>query len=135
MARKIVLVLGLLVALLPYLGFPEALDTVLYSIAGLLIAFLAWSGKRPTHTTSIEEMEGELHEATKEEHAPLPTATEEPPQVSPEPVAEKVEVPASSPVSAEEIPSNDKMVSVSFTKHRSRNLKKRITQEDSSSTM
>ncbi len=128
MARKIVLILGLFVAVLPYLGFPEALDNVLYSVAGLLIAFLAWSGKRTVSTSSIEEMEGELHEATKEES---PTSTHLP---STEPVLEK-EGPALTLATDEQITESDKTVSVSFAKHRSRNLKKRITQEDSLSQM
>jgi len=134
MARKIVLILGLFVALLPYLGFPEALDNVLYTIAGLLIAFLAWSGKRPTPVSSIEEMEGELHEAMKEEHDSQTYESQKPLRSRTESVPEKMENPAISTTEVETV-LNDKMVSVAFAKHRSRNLKKRITQDDSSSQM
>jgi hypothetical protein len=117
MARKIALILGLFVALLPYLGFPEDVDTVLYTGAGLVIAFLAWSGKRPAPTSSLEDMEGELRDAAHGDHHHGPSE-----ESSSEP----------SPQTEENAPKTEvanTTVSVSFAKQRSRNLKKRITQE------
>ena len=129
MARKIALFLGLFVAFLPYLGFPEDLDTWLYTIAGLVIAFLAWSGKRPAVTSSIEDMEGELHDATHEENSHQHASTSSHPMT-----------PDVSLVSTEEIKSNtpspaNTTVAVAFAKQRSRNLKKRITQDGTESTL
>jgi len=40
MLRKIIMTLGLFVALLPYLGIPRGVDTVLYTSSGLIIFFL-----------------------------------------------------------------------------------------------
>jgi hypothetical protein len=126
MARKIALILGLFVAFLPYLGFPEDLDTWLYTIAGLIIAFLAWSGKRPTPASSIEEMEGELHDATHEDSAHNH-------------VAQKVEATPLPKIESEVKESvlhqgENTTVAVAFAKQRTRNLKKRITQEGQEST-
>jgi hypothetical protein len=134
MARKIVLILGLFVALLPYLGFPESLDTVIYTVAGLMVAFLAWSGKRSPTTSTMEEMEGELQDATHdhvEERAPEPAPvikkeTVVPPVVSETPRETVVTPPTNDLVKPV---TEDKTVAVAFAKQRTRNLKKRITQE------
>lgn len=135
MARKIALSLGLFVAFLPYLGFPEALDTVLYTIAGLIIAFLAWSGKRPIPESTIEEMEGELQNAAEEDTSHTSKAQDIAPKKSVEvPLKESVSennhpMPGDNTPKESQFPP-DKTVSVSFTKHRSHNLKKRITQAE-----
>jgi len=135
MARKIALSLGLFVAFLPYLGFPEDLDTVLYTLAGLVIAFLAWSGKRPAPESTIEEMEGELQNAAEEDAAHTLKAQEIAPKKSvnvppQESATEDNHREPKENVSKESQLPPDKTVSVSFTKHRSHNLKKRITQTE-----
>ncbi len=129
MARKIALFLGLFVAFLPYLGFPDDLDKFLYTIAGLVIAFLAWSGKRPTVASSLEDMEGELHDATHEETPSQHSSVVSSPVATPPPPSsvEALQSENSSP--------SNTTVAVSFAKQRTRNLKKRITQDGTQSTL
>jgi hypothetical protein len=135
MARKIALSLGLFVAFLPYLGFPEALDTVLYTTGGLIIAFLAWSGTKPAPTSTIEEMEGELQHATDDgdtsnELKEKESVTEEKKNDLSYHEEEVQHHDHDDHIhKGEGQSSSDKMVSVAFAKHRSHNLKKRITQE------
>ncbi len=46
MLRKILISLGLLITLLPYLGFPAAVDTVILTTSGLMIIFLLMFGRK-----------------------------------------------------------------------------------------
>jgi hypothetical protein len=130
MARKIALMLGLFVALLPYLGFPESLDSMLYTISGLVITFLAWSGKRPP-SAPLDEMEGELGEITdggpqKSTDAPAVAKASVPEEKS----VEQTIISTPPPLDHQDLP-NDRTLAVAFTKQRQRNLNKRITQEGS----
>lgn len=65
MLRKILIGLGLLVTILPYLGFPAAVDTVVSTGAGLMIIFLLTFGRkvRPHHEVSenVTEAPHRLH--------------------------------------------------------------------------
>ncbi|OGZ19917.1 MAG: hypothetical protein A2494_03655 [Candidatus Lloydbacteria bacterium RIFOXYC12_FULL_46_25] len=65
MLRKILIGLGLLVTILPYLGFPAAVDTVVSTAAGLMIIFLLTFGRkvRPHHEVSenVTEAPHRLH--------------------------------------------------------------------------
>lgn len=76
MLRKILIGLGVVVTLLPYLGFPSSVDTVIYTTAGLLIIFLLTIGRRvrPHHEVSenVTEAPHRLHvERTEVDDAPL----------------------------------------------------------------
>ena len=65
MLRKILIALGLLVMLLPYLGFPSSIDTVLYTASGLMIIFLLTFGRKvkPHHEVreNVTEAPHRLH--------------------------------------------------------------------------
>ena len=65
MLRKILISLGLLVTLLPYLGFPAAVDTVISTASGLMIIFLLTFGRKikPHHEVSenVTEAPHRLH--------------------------------------------------------------------------
>lgn len=54
MLRRILIVLGALVALLPYLGLPRSWDNFLFTVIGLAITLLLISGKRPRSDESTE---------------------------------------------------------------------------------
>jgi hypothetical protein len=125
MARKIALSLGIFVALLPYLGFPDHLDTILFTVSGLVIAFLAWSGKRVPPPLP-DEVEGELREVTND---PAGASPEMEKKNSLTPVSPEVH---SMPDSSHQ--EGNKALAVSFTKQRQRNLSKRITQEGGESS-
>ena len=75
MLRKILIALGVIVTLLPYLGFPSSVDTVISTAAGLLIIFFLTIGRRvkPRHEVSenITEAPHRLHvERTEVDDAP-----------------------------------------------------------------
>jgi|GEM_PF-2780937 len=55
MLRNILIVIGLLVALNPYLGFPESIDKIILTVLGLLIVFLLTLSRR-----------GRIHREVKE---------------------------------------------------------------------
>lgn len=50
--RKTLIGIGVLVAILPHLGFPSWLDTAVYTIAGLVIVFLLaiWKEEKANNT-------------------------------------------------------------------------------------
>ncbi len=58
MLRKIIMSLGVFIAVLPYLGFPHSVNNWLYSIAGLLIFFLLVFSKKTKHIRVPIEQEG-----------------------------------------------------------------------------
>ena len=55
MLRRILIGLGLLVTLLPYLGFPTAMDTVISTTTGLLIVFLLAFGRKVKARHEVRE--------------------------------------------------------------------------------
>jgi hypothetical protein len=60
--NKIILLLGLWVALLPYLGFPGGLENLFYVVSGLLISFLAFSALRIRRKSSDHFEKGRTFE-------------------------------------------------------------------------
>jgi len=67
MLRRILIILGAFVALLPYLGLPRSWDSVLFTLTGLAIVVLLVLGKR-----SAQSREG-----VRDESALLPRASTE----------------------------------------------------------
>ncbi len=58
MLRNTLIVIGLLVALLPYLGFPQEFDKFILTFLGLLLVFLlSFSRKHKAHKTAEEAVE------------------------------------------------------------------------------
>lgn len=75
MLRNILIIIGLLVALDPYLGFPASLDRFILTGLGLAICFLLVFSKRPRTHKEVEEVVEEgprmLHvERTEVEDSP-----------------------------------------------------------------
>lgn len=68
MLRKILIALGILVALVPYLGFPSAYDTVLLTGLGLSIVGLIVLGKRPRVRRDVRDETTELPRGLHVEH-------------------------------------------------------------------
>lgn len=75
--RLTIITLGLLVALMPFLGFPGVVETIFYAIAGLLIASMAYVlkvSKAPedeVEASPIIEETVETPEDIKEKETPL----------------------------------------------------------------
>jgi hypothetical protein len=55
MLRKMLIALGLVVAVLPYLGFPEKWDAGISTIAGVIIVLLVLISRRRTHGRFADE--------------------------------------------------------------------------------
>lgn len=71
MLRKILIVLGLLVAAIPYLGFPQAWDTVLFTAIGFSIMLLVFMSRRSSRRREGEELSvQDERETASEEEAP-----------------------------------------------------------------
>ena len=74
MLRNTLIVIGLLVALLPYLGFPQDVDKFILTFLGLMLVFLlSFSRKHKTHKAedTVPEEPKVLHvERTEVEDSP-----------------------------------------------------------------
>lgn len=66
MLRKILIGLGLLVTLLPYLGFPDVVDTVISTASGLMIISLLMFGRKMKAQHEVSET---VTEAPRHIHA------------------------------------------------------------------
>ena len=63
-----ILILGLLVAATPYLGFPASYERLIFVVAGLLIAILAFLIRGDFSLFSIEERTGDTFVENGSEH-------------------------------------------------------------------
>jgi hypothetical protein len=76
MLRRILIILGALVALLPYLGLPRSWDNVLFTFAGLTIILLLVLGKRSSSSREAGRTEvTPLRESIETKHTPRPVNT------------------------------------------------------------
>lgn len=70
MLRKVIMLLGLIVAFLPYIGIPRDITTVLYTIIGLAIFFMLILSKKakPVRTSTEKSVQHKKSEPPHTEH-------------------------------------------------------------------
>lgn len=79
MVRNLLIVLGSIVAVLPYLGFPHRIDDVLYSIAGSFIVLLVLFARRKSpkrHRESLHREEIVSTPHVQEDEMPMVAQSE-----------------------------------------------------------
>ena len=129
MMRRVLMILGVLIALMPYLGFPESFAGIFYTIAGMIVTFLAWNLKEEQISLAeLEVLEEELN-TIAEDHSHAEEV-----QVAHAETG-SVSVVTSAPFDVPASLSTEKPVEVSFEKRKQRNLKKRITREETEPTV
>lgn len=74
---KILFVVGIVIALLPYSGFPYLWKNVLSTVLGLLVAFLVYILNRESKQENTKTEENKTFENFSESEPPV-TVTEEP---------------------------------------------------------
>ncbi|OGG60584.1 hypothetical protein A3C89_00045 [Candidatus Kaiserbacteria bacterium RIFCSPHIGHO2_02_FULL_50_50] len=103
MTREIIVVLlGIVVALTPFLGVPQTLRDSLLMLAGVLLALLGMSLRHSRYRRSIMHHRGELSGASFAESSRMPTpvapATQVPLRSAPAIRAAKIRAAVSSPL-------------------------------------
>lgn len=72
--RTIVIILALLIALMPFLGFPYGFEKYFYLIAGILIASFAYNTRRWTHSGTYAKRSHQEAEQKGSEQEPDTTS-------------------------------------------------------------